>query len=126
MLNNDEQSFRRFLRKRQSSSIVLQSTDEHEIIEIIAGLYCRKSTGCIDIPTALFKESKVLISRHLARAFYKCLETGSYPDILEVAKVISLHKKGLQCDVGNYRPISILSPVNKVFKIIQHKRLIDF
>ena len=83
MLNNNEQSFRRFLAKWQSSSIVLQSTDEHEIIEIIAGLNCCKSTGYIDIPTALFKESKFLISRHLERAFNKCLETGSYPDILK-------------------------------------------
>ena len=47
--NNDEQSFSRFLGKRQSSSIVLQSTDEHEIIEIIAGLICRKSAGYTDI-----------------------------------------------------------------------------
>ena len=126
MLNNDEQSFRRFLGKRQSSSIVFQSTDEHEIIEIIADLNCSKFTGYIDIPTALFEESKFLISRHLARVFNKCLETGSYPDILKVAKVIPLHKKGSKCDVGNYRPISILSPVNKVFEIILHRRLIDF
>ena len=119
MLNNDEQSFRRFLEKRQSSSIVLQSTDEHKIIEIIAGFKCRRSTGYINIPTAL-KESKFLISRHLARVFNKCLETGSYPDILKVAKVIPLHKKGAKCDVGNNRPISILSPVNKVFEIILH------
>ena len=67
-----------------------------------------------------------MISRHLARVFNKCLETGSYPDILKVAKVIPLHKKGSKCDVGNYKPISILSPVNKVFEIILHRRLIDF
>ena len=41
MLNNDEQSFRRFFGKWQSLSIVLQSTDEHEIVEIIYGLNYR-------------------------------------------------------------------------------------
>ena len=56
-----------------------------------------------------------MISRHLARVFNKRLETGSYPDILKVPIVIPLHKKGLKCDVGNFRPISIL-----------HRRLIDF
>ena len=105
MFNNDEQSFRRFLGKRQSSSIVLQSRDEQEII---AGLNCRKFTRYIDIPTALFKESKFLISRYLARVFNKCLETDCCPDILKVAKVIPLHKKGSKCDVGNYSPILIL------------------
>ena len=74
----------------------------------------------------MFKESKFLISRHPARVFNKCLEISSYSDILKVAKVIPLQKKGSKCDVGNYIPISILSPVNKVFEIILLKRLIDF
>ena len=67
-----------------------------------------------------------MISSHLARILNKCLKTGYYPDILKVAKVIPLCKKGSKCDVGNYRPILILSPVNKVFEIILHRRLIDF
>ena len=29
-------------------------------------------------------------------------------------------------DLNNYRPISILSPLNKVFEIILHKRLVDY
>ena len=44
----------------------------------------------------------------------------------KVAKVIPLHKKDFKCDVGNYRPILILSPGNKVFEIILRRRLIDF
>ena len=33
-----EQGFKKFLGKRQMSSIVLRPTDEHEVIEILAGL----------------------------------------------------------------------------------------
>ena len=103
--------YKRFLGKRQSLFIVLHDTKEHEVIEIIAGLNSNKSSGYIDIPTALIKESKYLIARSLATGFNHCLETGVYPDILKVAKVIPLHKKGPKHEVGNYRPISILSPV---------------
>ena len=117
----NKQSFRMFLEKRQSSFIVLQSTDEHKTTEIIAGLNCRKSAGYIDIPTALFKESKFLICRHLASVFNKCLKTRSYQDIFKVTKVIALHQKGSKSDLGNYRPILIISQVNKVFEIIMHK-----
>ena len=118
--------YERFLGKRLPSSIVLHATNEHEVIETIAGLNSNKSSGYIDIPAALIKESKYLIARPLATAFNHCLETGDYPDILKIGKVIPLHKKGPKHEVGNYTPISILSPVNKIFETILHKRLIEF
>ena len=118
--------YKRFLGKQQPSSIVLHATNEHEVIEIIAGLDSNKSSGYVDIPTALTKESKYFIARPLATAFNHCLETDVHPDILEIAKVIPLHKKGPKHEVGNYRPISIPSPVNNIFETILHKRLIEF
>ena len=119
--------YKRFLGKRHPSSIVLHATNEHEVIESIAGLNSHKSSGYIDIPTKLTKEPKFLIARPLATAFNHCLETDVYPDILKIAKVIPLRKKGPKHEVGNYRPISIiLSPFNKIFETILHKRLINF
>ena len=49
-------NYKRYLKRRQSSSIVLQTTNEHEVLEIITGLNSCKSPGYIDIPTTLFKE----------------------------------------------------------------------
>ena len=40
---------------------------------------------------------------------------------LVVAKVIPLHKGGSKLELGNYRPVSILSPINKVLETILHK-----
>ena len=114
------------MRNRQTSSIILLPTDKFEIVEITAGLNIHKSPGHIDIPVILFKEAKFLIARFLARSFNDCLETGNYPDILKIAKVIPLHKGGSKLDLGNYRPISILSPINKIVETILLKRLDDF
>ena len=114
------------MRNRQSSSIILRPTDEFEIAETIAGMNINKSPGHIDIPVILIKEAKFLIARFLARSFNECLETGNYPDILKNAKVIPLHKGGSKLDLGNYRLISILSPINKIFETILLKRLVDF
>ena len=119
-------NFTQFLGKRQVSSIYLRPTDALEVIEIISGLNKRKSSGYIYNPGLLIKEAKFLIGRQLANIFNECLKSGSYPDILKIAKVVPLYKGGSKLDLNNYRPISILSPINKIFETILHKRLIEF
>ena len=37
-----------------------------------------------------------------------------------------MHKGGTRHCVSNYRPISILSPINKLFETLQHKKLTEF
>ena len=74
----------------------------------------------------IIKESKFLISEYLANSFNESLESGSYPDVLKIATVIPVHKGGSTLELGNNRPISILSPINKVFETILHKRLTKF
>ena len=118
--------YKNFLGKRQTTSIMLKPTDEYEIAGIIASLDNHKSSGYIDIPVTLIKESKFLIARYLANAFNECMVSGFYPDILKIAKVIPLHKGGSTLDLCNYRPISILSPINIIFETIIHKRLVDY
>ena len=115
-----------FLGKRNVSSIVLQPSDVHEIIKIISSLKDHKSLEYIDIPVHIIKESKFLISDYLANSFNESLETGSYPDVLKIATVIPVHKGRSTLELGNYRPILILSPINKVFETILHKRLTKF
>ena len=54
------------------------------------------------------------------------MSSGVYPDKLKIAKVIPIHKKGSKTDVSNYRPISILSCINKIYEKLICKRLYKF
>ena len=51
---------------------------------------------------------------------------GVFPNILKIAGVIPIHKKGEKVDCNNYRPISLLSNVSKIFEKSMHIRLISF
>ena len=41
-------------------------------------------------------------------------------------KVIPIHKKNSKLEVSNYRPISLLSNIDKIFEKLMHSRLIEF
>ena len=67
-----------------------------------------------------------MIEQHLSEAFNECIKVGNFPDCLKIAKVIALHKKGDYSDPENYRPISLLSTLSKVFEKLLYNRMIHF
>ena len=52
--------------------------------------------------------------------------TGQFPSVLNIAKVIPIHKKQSKVDYTNYRPISLLSNTGKVIEDFMYKRLSNF
>ena len=51
---------------------------------------------------------------------------GIFPDKLKIAKVIPIFKKGDQLECNNYRPISLLSNISKVFEKLMYRTLFLF
>ena len=62
----------------------------------------------------------------LSKIFNLSMKTGTHPDCLKLAMVIPIHKKGSKLEVGNYRPISLLSNINKLLEKIIHERTYNF
>ncbi|CAK1600704.1 unnamed protein product [Parnassius mnemosyne] len=54
------------------------------------------------------------------------IKEGYFPDSLKLAKVTPVYKSGPKHEPGNYRPISVLPTISKVFEKILHKRLSDY
>ena len=72
----------------------LHPCDNYEIIAAIDKLDPNKSSGYIDIPIILIKQSKFIIADAIRRACNYSIENGVHPDILKVAKVTPVHKGG--------------------------------
>ena len=51
---------------------------------------------------------------------------GIIPDFLKVANFTPIHKKGEKLDPNNYRPISLLSNISKLYEKPMHILLINF
>ena len=62
----------------------------------------------------------------LTKLFNMCLLGGIYPDSLKIARVIPIFKGGNRNESTLYRPISILTQINRIFEKLLRDRLYDF
>ena len=70
--------------------------------------------------------SHCIISKPLTHIVNISIQTGNIPDDLKMARVIPLYKKKSKTDAGNYRPVSVLSIISKVFERVVFNQLNKF
>ena len=51
---------------------------------------------------------------------------GTFPDILKIAKITPIHKKECKLNFQNYRPISLLSVLSKIFEKTIYTRIYSY
>ena len=84
------------------------------------------SSGPDSIPVVVLKNCESERSYILAELFNKCLTESCFPDCWKVSSVVSVFKNvGERSAAKNYRPISLLSVVSKVFEKLVNTRIVD-
>ena len=97
------------------------------VINIINNLSINKATGPHSIPTDILHRTKFTAAQPLADITNLSFEKGIYMDNFKISKVIPVFKdKGNYLECNNYRPISLLSNINKIIEKLMHERLYSF
>lgn len=106
-----------------SNSIFLSPTDEEEILALIASL--KNNTAAVEdgLKAEPIKAISRIIAAPLAHRCNVSLSTGCFPKRMKVARVCVIHKGGVQSDLNNYRPISVLPVFSKILEHIINSRL---
>ena len=115
-----------YLNERQSKSFFFSPVISSEVKNLIMNLDQSKACGYDNIPARLLFNAVDYVCEPLTHVFNVSFLTGVFPKNMKIAKVIPIYKKGLKCLPGNYRPISILPIISKVFEKIVNARLMKF
>ena len=95
-----------------------KNVQKEEILKELINLNINKVTQNTDIPTKIIKENSDIFGDFIFSNFNCCINTSSYPSLLRRADITPAHKKDSKSKKNNFRPVSILSNISKVYKRI--------
>ena len=112
-----------FLKRIITSAFHFDLVNESEVLKIVSSLKNKESAGYDGLSTKLLKILIPAVIKPLTLIINQSLATGVFPDSLKIAKVVPLYKKDDKLIMDNYRPVSLLTSISKVFEKIVHNQL---
>jgi len=113
-LSNSQQQYQWV---RSNETMTLTENDLSKALKNYKGKMCTGSDGIL---MKIVKDTSTSIKNQLVQLMNKVVKHGM-PESWRLAAVRPLHKKGLKTDVNNYRPVSNLQSISKLYE----KMLLD-
>ena len=123
---NGTKTISSFLKQRFISSFNFECISTTDVEKIVKNLASKNSSDHDGISARFLKRILETVTLPLTHIINQSLCTGIFPDRLKIAKVVPLFKKGDQHILDNYRPISLLPVVYKVFEIVVFNQLYQY
>jgi len=114
-----------YIQTNNPQSFFFSPITEHNVQSTILSLKNGRS-NLHSMPTKILKHVSHIISPVLTHIINKSFTTGTFPNTLKVARVTPIPKQGDPTNIGNYRPISCLPTISKVFEKLAHKQLYNY
>ena len=124
--NNVSGDFQQYLDTPAETRLKFNCITENETIKAINRLENKSSSGHDGISNKLLKLIKNELKTPLTLIINQMLTTGIFPQSFKISKIIPLYKKGDHSLLTNYRPISLLPTISKVFEKIIYDQMYEY
>ena len=103
------------------------SINKHSILKFLENLPNKSNTDVIGFDAKLLRIAAKVISPLVTYMFNDFLAHGCVLDDWKTACITPLYKgKGNKNEFGNYRPISVISHISKIFEKCVHLQLLTY
>ena len=121
-----DKSYVDFLRPQTDSVFNFEFLTDDDVMKLLNSLRSKSSSGYDGISTKFLKQIGPSIIRPLRLVINQSLITGIFPKKLKIAKVCPFFKKGDDLLLDNYRPISLLTAISKLFEKAAFNQLYSY
>ena len=125
-VHSNHTDFTKYLKNSNENNFFSTPTDPTEVFDVISSLRGNKASGPNSIPHDVLQMVRADICEPLSNLINLSFSTGTYPILMKRAKITPIHKKGSGLNIDNFRPISLLSNINKLFEKLMFKRVYNF
>ena len=120
-------NFKNYLLNQNDNNFTFKLIGEDFVRKLIDDLDSKNSTGCDGLSNTLLKAIKLNLVEPITLIVNQMLTTGIFPDKLKNSKShIPLFKKGDKSMFSNYRPISLLPSISKLFEKVIYQQLYKY
>ena len=88
---------------------------EIKVREVLSTLKIKNCEGVDRIPLRILNEGAEILHKPLSKLFKLIYDSKQVPAQWKIAKIIPTHKKGTRDNIKNYRPISNLCAISKIY-----------
>ena len=100
------------------SSFYFSHVDKNTVLKEIKKLNLNKAVQDSDIPVKILKENTDFFADYIYLQFNEAVDSSKFADFLKPANISVAFKHGLRNKKENYKPVSILPLISKVFEKI--------
>ena len=91
---------------------------EEVVLSHLKSVDSKKSVGVDLIPPRIIKDSAAILAKPLTNLINLSIQENVFPSKAKIAAVLPFFKKEDRLNKKNYRPISVLSSISKIFEKI--------
>ena len=119
-------SYKDYLSENHTTTIKMKFVKEEAVDSIINKLKNKTSRGIDGISNQILKIAKAELLRPITFLVNQMIHTGTYPQQLKIAKVTPIFKAIDKEQFSNYRPISLLPSISKIFESVIYQQLMKY